>query len=123
MAEKSLNDLPRDLRAMHTRGRDAMMRDNFDYAIDLLMQVLSREPAVFECRKDLRITQAKKAGKGSGFFKKMLNSASFGPMLGKGQIALHTNPAEALHVAEQILNVDPSNLGAHKLIVDASTTL
>ena len=34
MAEKSLNDLPRDLRVLHTKGHEAFQRDNFDYAID-----------------------------------------------------------------------------------------
>src|SRR5512135_763082 len=116
MAEKSLNDLPRDLRVLHTRGSDALSRDNFDYAIDLFMQILVREPALFDVRKALRTAQFKRAGIKSGFFKKMLSGASTSPLIAKGQIALRTDPKEALHVAEQILNHDPTNSVAHRMI-------
>jgi tetratricopeptide (TPR) repeat protein len=123
MAEKSLNDLPRDLRMMHTRGSDALSRDNFDYAIDLFMQILAREPALFDVRKALRTAQFKKAGAKSGFFRKVLSSASTSPLIAKGQIALHTDPREALHVAEQILNHDPNNSVAHRMIVDVAKNM
>ena len=54
MAEKSLNDLPRDLRGLFTKGSDALQRDIVDYAIDLFNQILVREPAQYEVRKALR---------------------------------------------------------------------
>ena len=123
MAEKSLNDLPRDLRVLFTRGSDALQRDNFDYAIDLFNQVLTREPGLHECRKALRTAQLRKAGRGSGFFKRVLSSASSSPLVAKGEIALRKDPAEALHVAEQILNGDPNNSAAHRLVVKAATAL
>ncbi len=123
MAEKSLNDLPRELRLLFTKGNDAMQRDNFDYAIDLFNQVLAKEPAVFDCRKALRTAQTRKAGGGSGFFKKMLSSASSSPLLAKGRMALSKDPAEALRIAEQILNGDPTSSGAHKLVVEAAAAL
>src|SRR5229473_6724744 len=106
MAEKSLNDLPRDLRALFTRGNDALQRDNFDYAIELFHQILAKEPAVFDCRKALRAAQAGKAGAGKGFFKKMLSSAGSQPLVAKGKMAMSKNPAEALEIAEQILDHD-----------------
>jgi tetratricopeptide (TPR) repeat protein len=123
MAEKTLNDLPRDLRMLLTKGNDALRRDNLDYAIDLFNQILAKEPGLYECRKALRTAQARKAGGGSGFFKKMLSSAGSQPMLAKGHMALSKDPAEALRVAEQVLNGDPTNSGAHKLVVEAATAL
>ena len=66
MPETSLNDLPRDLRVLFTTGSAALQRENFDYAIDLFNQVLSREPGLHECRKALRTAQLKKAGDGGG---------------------------------------------------------
>jgi tetratricopeptide (TPR) repeat protein len=123
MAEKSLSELPRDLRLLFTKGHDAMQRDNFDYAIDLFNQVLAKQPAIYDCRKALRTAQMKKAGGGSGFFKKMLNSAGSSPMVAKGHMAMSKDPAEALKIAEQILNGDPTNSGAHKLVVEAATAL
>jgi len=123
MAEKSLNDLTRDMRVLFTRGHDALQRDNFDYAIDLFNQVLAREPGLYECRRELRAAQMRKAGGGGGFMKKMWSSASSSPLVVKGEAALRREPAEALQIAEQILNNDPNNSGAHRLIVKAATAL
>jgi tetratricopeptide (TPR) repeat protein len=123
MAEKTLNELTRELRVVFTKGHDALQRDNFDYAINLFNQVLEREPGLYECRRELRAAQMRKAGTGGGFMKKMWSSASSQPMVAKGEVALRRNPAEALQVAEQILNGDPNNTGAHRLIVKAATAL
>jgi len=123
MAEKTLNELTRELRVVFTKGHDALQRDNFDYAINLFNQVLEREPGLYECRRELRAAQMRKAGGGGGFMKKMWSSASSQPMVAKGEVALRRNPAEALQVAEQILNGDPNNIGAHRLIVKAATAL
>lgn len=123
MAEKSLNDLTRELRVLYNKGHDALQRDNFDYAIDLFNQVLLREPGLHECRRELRAAQMRKAGTGGGFMKKMWSNASSSPMVAKGEMALRRDPAEALSVAEQILNGDPNNAGAHRIIVKAATAL
>jgi tetratricopeptide (TPR) repeat protein len=123
MAEKNPNEVARDTRLLFQKGNDALLRDNFDYAIDLFNQVLTKEPTFFECRKALRTAQFKKAGKGGGFFKKMLNSASSQPMVAKGQMALRKDPAEALQIAEQILNSDPSSSGGHRIVVEASKAM
>jgi len=123
MAEKTLNDLTRDLRVLFTKGHDALQRDNFDYAIDLFNQVLAREPGLYECRRELRAAQFRKAGGGGGFMKKMWNNASSSPLVAKGEVTLRRDPAEALQIAEQILNGDPNNSAAHRLIVKAATSL
>ena len=107
---------------LYTKGNDALQRENFDYAIDLFGQVLAKEPALYEIRKALRKAQARKSG-GGGFFKKMLSTAGSSPLVAKGKLALSKDPAEALHIAEQILNSDPSNAAAHRLVVEAATAL
>src|SRR5436190_5912880 len=123
MAEKSLNELPRDLRVIYTKGTEALQRDNFDYAIDLFNQVLAKAPAVLDARKALRTAQQRKAGNSGGFLKKMFNTASSQPALAKGEMALRKDPAEALQIAEQILNGDPNNAGAHRLVVKAANAM
>src|ERR1041385_1357029 len=123
MAEKSVNELPRDLRVLFTKGNEALQRDNFDYAIDLFNQVLAREPAVYDCRKALRTAQLRKAGERGGFVKKLFSSATSSPLVAKGQLALRKDPAEAMQIAEQILNSDPYNSGAHRLLVEAASVL
>jgi tetratricopeptide (TPR) repeat protein len=124
MAEKSLRETPRDIRPLVTKGQDALSRDNFDYAIDLFTQVLARDPALFEVRKALREAQQGKAATGSsGFFKKMLTSAGSSPQIAKAQLALRSNPAEALAIVEQVLNGDAHNTLAHKIVVEAAIAL
>jgi tetratricopeptide (TPR) repeat protein len=78
---------------------------------------------LYECRRELRTAQFRKAGGGGGFMKKMWSSASSSPLVAKGEVALRRDPAEALQIAEQILNSDPNNSAAHRLIVKAATAL
>jgi len=125
MAEKGVNEIPRDLRPLFTKGNDALARENFDYAINLYHQVLAREPAVVDCRKALRKAQSGKAEAkgGGGFFKKVFSSAGSAPQVAKAQMAVHKNPTEALAIAEHVLDSDPANSGAHRVIVEAATAL
>ncbi|HZI33809.1 MAG TPA: tetratricopeptide repeat protein [Candidatus Binatia bacterium] len=124
MAEKKLNELPPDLRRLYTKAVEAAQRDNFDYATTLFCQVLEREPALFECRKALRQVQTRRsAGASTGFFKKMISGAGSSPQIAKAKLTLHKNPAEAMAIAEQVLNGDANNPFAHRIIVDAAQAL
>ena len=124
MPEKNLNEISRDARALFARGSQALAQDNLDYAITLLNQALEMEPGFFHCRKSLRDAQFRKAGDGGrGFFKKMLSGTSNSPQIMKAKMALGKNPAEAMAIAEQILNGDPENSSAHRIIVDAANAL
>jgi len=121
MSEKSLNEVSRELREMYERGLEALRRENWDYAQMLLSQVLAREPALLEARKALRqAQQAKVAGKGRGFFKKVLGTATASPELARARLALRSNPLEAMQLAEEVLNSDPNNMTAHKLFAEAA---
>jgi tetratricopeptide (TPR) repeat protein len=123
MAEKSLNDLPADLRKLFTKGTDASSRENYDYAITLFNQILTREPAVYDVRKALRSAQLKKAGGGGGLLKKMWSTASSQPQVTKAQMALRKDPGEALQIAEQVLANDAQNTFAHRVVVEACMAL
>jgi tetratricopeptide (TPR) repeat protein len=124
MAEKKLNEVSRDARTLFTRGTQALAQENLDYAITLLNQALETEPGFFDCRKALRDAQMRKAGSGGGgFFKKMLSRAGSSPQEAKARMALGKNPAEAMAIAEQMLNGDPNSSAAHRIIVDAGNTL
>ncbi len=108
---------------LHTKAVEALQRENHDYAIELFTQILAREPAVFEIRKTLRAAQQSKTGGGGGFFKRAFNSASSSPQVAKAQLALRKNPAEAMTIAETILNTDPNNASAHKIIAEGAMAL
>lgn len=106
---------------LFTRGSDALSRENYDYAIDLFHQILAKEPANYDVRKLLRAAQLRKAGGGGGFLKKMWGDAKSSPLIAKAQIPLHSgNFAEALLIAEQVLNKEPQNAAAHRIVVEAA---
>ena len=120
MPEKSLSAIPRPLREQYEKGLVAMQRQNLDYAVTIFEQVLLKEPGFYTCREALRAAQIKRAGNKGGFLKKMFGSASSSPLLAKGQLALRTNPIDALPIAEQMLNSDPNSNAAHKMLADAA---
>ena len=49
MAEKNVNEISREVRMLYQKGNDALIRENYDYAVDLFNQVLENEPTLFEC--------------------------------------------------------------------------
>jgi tetratricopeptide (TPR) repeat protein len=123
MPEKSFNEVPRGERELYEKGLAAVQRNNLDYALVIFNQILSKEPGFYECRETLRGAQLKKAGSGGGFLKKMFGTAGNSPALAKAQIMLRTNPAESMKSAEEILNSDPNNVSAHKVLAEAALKL
>ena len=124
MAEKQLNELSPDQRRLYAKAVEAAQRENFDYATTLFCQVLKTEPGLFEARKALRAAQtARSAGESKGFFKKMMSNAGSSPQITKAKITLSKNPAEAMAIAEEVLNGDANNPFAHRIIVDAAQAL
>lgn len=123
MPEFALSGLPRELRQLHTKGVEALQRENFEYAVELFTQVLRGAPGCVDVRRALRRSQIGKAGAKSGLFKKMLSGASTAPLVAKGQLALRNNPEEAQQIAEQILATDPNSSAGLKLAAEAALTL
>jgi tetratricopeptide (TPR) repeat protein len=120
MPEKTLAEVPRDLRELFQKGVTAVQRQNLDYAIAIFQQVVQREPAFLEGRQALRAAQIKKVGSSTGFFKKMLGGATSSPLMAKAQMAKNKNPLEAVQMAEQILESDPNNSIGHKILAEAA---
>lgn len=121
MPEKLVGQIPAAQREMFDKGVAALKKNNLDYAVTLLLQVLKAEPGFYECREALRAAQHKRAGnRGGGLFKRFMGSAN---TLTKGQMALRSNPAEAIIIAEEALNDDPHNLAAHELLAEAALQL
>ncbi len=118
MPEKTLAEVPAALRELHEKGVAALQKNNLDYAVALFMQVLRQEPALYDARQALRAAQHKRVGtRGGGFLKRFIGSANTHT---KGQLALRSNPLEALVIAEEALNEDPTNANAHQLLADAA---
>jgi len=117
MPEKNLAEIPRNLRELYAKGKAAFERNNLDYAITILTGVLAQEPAFYEAREALRATQCKR-GKKSGLFKRLLSSAH--PKYVQAQAVWRKNPTEAVRLLEEVLNQDPFNAAAHRLLAEAA---
>jgi predicted Zn-dependent protease len=120
MPEKTLQQISKTWRDQYEKGMGAFRAQNFDYAITIFNQVLAAEPGFFDCRQALRAAQVRKNGANTGFFKKVLGGATNSPLIAKGQLALRSNPLEALQIAEQILNDLPTSSVGQKLLADAA---
>ena len=123
MPETTSNDVPRPIRELFEKATLAYQRNNFDYAIQILNGVLDQEPGFFEARQLLRATQQQKPQEKTGLFRKLVGGAGNAPLLVKGQLALRNNPKDALSAAESILNSDPGNTSAHKLLAESAMAL
>ena len=123
MPETTSNDVPRPIRELFEKATLAYQRNNFDYAIQILNGVLHQEPGFFEARQLLRATQQQKPQEKTGLFRKLVGGAGNAPLLAKGQLALRNNPKDALSAAESILNSDPGNTSAHKLLAEGAMAL
>jgi len=111
------------VRDLYFRGSQALQRQNFDYAMTFFTQALQREPGFLECRQALRAAQYKKSGGSTSFFKKIVGGAGLQPLIAKAQMTKGKNPREAMQIAEQILESDPSNSSAHKIIAECAMEL
>ena len=120
MPEKKLHEISQAWRELFEKGMTAYHRQNLDYAITIFNQILEKEPAFYDCREALRAAQFKKASASAGFFKKAFGKASTGAKLTQVQLLQRSNPLEAIHAAEQILNSDPHSAMAHRLLADAA---
>jgi tetratricopeptide (TPR) repeat protein len=117
MPEKLSAQIPFTTRELFEKGIAAVEKNNLDYAVTLFMQVLRLEPGYYEAREALRATQHKRSAGKRSFFKKFVGSAS---SLTRGQVALRSNPLDAIQIAEEVLNEDPGNASAHELLADAA---
>jgi tetratricopeptide (TPR) repeat protein len=121
MPEKALSAIPRLQREQYEKAVTAIQRNNFDYAISILNQVLTVEPGFFDARQALRAAQFKRGGAASGgFFKKMIGGATAQPALAKAQLTMRNNPLQAIQQLEELLNGDPQNAGGHKMLAEAA---
>ncbi|MCC6354640.1 MAG: tetratricopeptide repeat protein [Verrucomicrobiae bacterium] len=97
------------------KARQAAQRDNFDYVVTLLQQLLKEVPGYLDGRKLLRETCIRKSKAGSRIMQS-LSSLSTAPAIMKAQGLAKKNGQEALNVLEQVLVDDPFNEQANSLM-------
>jgi tetratricopeptide (TPR) repeat protein len=104
------------------RARVAYERNNLEYAITLLLQLVKEAPRYLAGRQLLRDISIKKQSASKGGFKG-LSSVTAAPQLLKAQSSAKKNPEEALGVIEQVLANDPFNKQANELLSQIAKTM
>ncbi len=122
MAVKTLEETSERAQSLYKRATEAAHRQNYDYAVELMNQVLEIEPAFLDGRKLLRSVQMRLFQGHGALAKKMAGmSAMTGAM--KAQSSLKKNPAQAIVEAERVLNSDPANATALGVLADAAEAM
>jgi tetratricopeptide (TPR) repeat protein len=117
MAVKHEKDLSDELRGSWLKAMAAIERRNFDYAIELLQNVLRQEPEFLTARQMLRraeVTRLKAEKK--TFFN--ISTAPLAVM--KAQRELKKNPRKAIELIEKVLETNPYNLQANMILKEAA---
>jgi tetratricopeptide (TPR) repeat protein len=120
MPEIDESELPKQLRGRYDHALGAVNKKNHDYAILLLKDLLRKVPGFVEGRIMLRDAQRQTKG-GKGLFSKIVGTATSGPALAKGEMALRKGDhATALVQAEEVLSDDPESKPGHRLLAEAA---
>jgi tetratricopeptide (TPR) repeat protein len=122
MPDDLAKDFSPEQRNTYLKAKEASDRNNHDYAITLLSQLVQAVPGHLEARRLLRANSIIKHRGSSGLAKSM-NSVKIQPLIMKGRNALKKNPIEALQAAEEALLIDPSGNQANQLLADAADAL
>ncbi|HBM86470.1 MAG TPA: hypothetical protein DD423_06815 [Opitutae bacterium] len=122
MPEVSLTDLDPRLQKQIENACKAVDK-NPSYAVDIISNIVSRNPACLDARRLLRQAQdrvhvAKRKGIGS-----LISKVTSIPFSMGGYAKAKKNPYEALLAAEQMLNANPANIVGHKMIGAAAEAL
>jgi len=122
MPDDLAKDFTPEQRNTYLKAKEASDRNNHDYAITLLSQLVQAVPGHLEARRLLRANSIIKHRGSSGLAKSM-NSVKIQPLIIKGRNALKKNPIEALQAAEEALLIDPTGNQANQLLADAADAL
>lgn len=104
---KTMQQVSPRIRETYKRAQEALQKNNVDYAVDLLISVLSLEPALDEVRQELRDLQVQ-AAKGKKTNATMSSLSGMGKKMAVKK-ALKKDPKAALNLAEELLKVDVLN--------------
>jgi hypothetical protein len=99
---KNLQDVTAALREIYNRATAAGRKKNWDYAIELMLNVLAKEPALEPARKELRKYEEEKSGK-LGFFAKLSAQISASIKVPKLKVLAKKEPFKAMQEYEKLL--------------------
>ncbi|MBX2825214.1 MAG: tetratricopeptide repeat protein [Gammaproteobacteria bacterium] len=104
------------------KAKEATDRQNYDYAIQLLKQLTIQLPNELDIRRRLRANELIKFKNASGMARKMAG-LKVAPMVMKGKGAIKKDANEAIKIAEDILEIDPTSDGGNEVLALAAEAL
>ena len=122
MEEVALKDLDTRLQKQIENARKAVDK-NPSYAVDILTNIVARNPACLDARKILRqaqqrVTRGKTKGLGG-----LLSKVTSIPFAMGSHAKIKKDPQKAMESAEQMLNANPENVTGHEVLGFAAEEL
>ncbi|QSH42219.1 tetratricopeptide repeat protein [Lentisphaerota bacterium ZTH] len=102
MDKKSLQSVKSGTRDLFQKAVQAGKKKNYDYGIKLLLNIVSKDPALMPAREKLREYEALKSDK-AGFIKKMLARFKSSGQLPKIKALSYKEPLKAMRLCEEVL--------------------
>ena len=99
---KNLQDVTAALREIYNRATAAGRKKNWDYAIELMLNVLAKEPTLEPARKELRKYEQEKSD-ALGFFPKIIAQLSASMKVPKLKVLAKKAPFKAMQEYERLL--------------------
>jgi len=122
MEEVALKDLDTRLQKQIENARKAVDK-NPSYAVDILTNIVSRNPACLDARKILRQAQQRATkGKTKGLGG-LLSKVTSIPFSMGSESKIKKDPQKAMESAEHMLNANPENITGHKMLGAAAEAL
>ncbi|MCC5788671.1 MAG: tetratricopeptide repeat protein [Opitutales bacterium] len=118
--EITLKDLNPKLQKQADNARMAMERGNPPYAVQICQAILGKEPGCLPVRKLLRAAQ-RKLTEGTNDMVRKASGGFAGAMFSlKAKKMVANDPLKALASAEEVLNKNPYNISALKILAQAA---
>jgi len=121
MQTKGLKDVTTKLREIYNRALDAGRKKNWDYAIELMLNVLGKEPTFQVARKELRKVEAEKSNK-LGFVSKLIAKLKASFKVPKLRILAKKSPMKAVLEYEKLLGKNLYNNTVLNALADAAAS-
>jgi len=120
MEAKGLQDVAAKLREIYNRAMDAGRKKNWDYAIELMLNVLEKEPMLQPARQELRKFETGKSDS-MGFIGKLSAKISASMKVPKMKVLAKKDPVKAIMGCERLLGKYLYNGAVLNALADIAT--
>lgn len=116
--KKELKDVSSGVRSVYQKAQDVLQKNSLDYGIELLKDIVKREPGFLDARAALRDAEKRKTAT-MGAFAKFMASLKVSKYTMKAKSSMGKKPLEAMAAAEDALAIIFNSNGLN-LLADAA---